>query len=470
MVESESDPSTDPVLIWYNGGPGASSLFGMLQEFGPLRLLETSYDKQYEKTKIPTPQFNEYRWTKNHTVIAIDSPPPMGLSFCSEAGPGGNATSCGAWTDKTVFKANHEAHRNLFTEVFPQLASNPVYLTGESYAGIYLPGFANEMLEDPIPNLNFQGWAVGDGWTGCVPTAGKPVNWCVNLDNVGLFKYPNIYPGPYYDIEFFHGHSQFSNELYRSIQKHCTEAELKGSEDMSTLCQPLIDRMAEEVGLFWPYNLYEQCPHGTATKFDKHGVNEALRHRRNWGPAFSGYRGEDSGLSSPCLGSAMDEWLNLTATLEAIHAPSTSVFWNLDNGHGFDYTSDQAFVGPIYAKALKAGLKVLVYEGDVDACGLQTSPVEDVFVPLFDSILKKTSNWRPWTSDGYQNMGGYVIEWDDRKAQFVSVRGSGHLVPLNRPKMASVMINAFTQNDKLPELNRNKLQQKETIQTQAVQL
>lgn len=126
--------------------------------------------------------------------------------------------------------------------------------------------------------------------------------------------------------------------------------------------------------------------------------------------------------------------------------------------------------GPIYAKALKAGLKVLVYEGDVDACGLQTSPVEDVFVPLFDSILKKTSNWRPWTSDGYQNMGGYVIEWDDRKAQFVSVRASGHLVPLNRPKMASVMINAFTQNDKLPELNRNKLQQKETIQTQAVQL
>ena len=192
MVESERDPTTDPVLIWYNGGPGASSLFGLLQEWGPLRLLETSYDEQYDKTGIPTPQFNPYRWTKTHTVVAIDSPPPMGLSFCSEAGPSGNATSCGPWTDKSVFAANHEAHRNLFTKVFPELASNPVYFTGESYAGIYLPGFANEMMMDPIPNVNFQGWAIGDGWTGCVPVAGKPPNWCIDLDNVGMFKYPYV--------------------------------------------------------------------------------------------------------------------------------------------------------------------------------------------------------------------------------------------------------------------------------------
>ena len=35
MIQSERDPANDPVVFWYNGGPGASSLFGMLQEWGP---------------------------------------------------------------------------------------------------------------------------------------------------------------------------------------------------------------------------------------------------------------------------------------------------------------------------------------------------------------------------------------------------------------------------------------------------
>ena len=32
FIESERDPKSDPVVVWYNGGPGASSMFGLTVE------------------------------------------------------------------------------------------------------------------------------------------------------------------------------------------------------------------------------------------------------------------------------------------------------------------------------------------------------------------------------------------------------------------------------------------------------
>jgi carboxypeptidase C (cathepsin A) len=60
FTESQNDPATDPVLIWYNGGPGCSSLLGFFQENGPI--IVDGWENR----------LNEYSWNLKANVLYLE--------------------------------------------------------------------------------------------------------------------------------------------------------------------------------------------------------------------------------------------------------------------------------------------------------------------------------------------------------------------------------------------------------------
>jgi carboxypeptidase C (cathepsin A) len=71
FIESLSKPSSDPILIWFNGGPGCSSLLGMFEENGP-------YIIDDGETMIKP---NPYPWNQEANLLYIESPAGVGFSF-----------------------------------------------------------------------------------------------------------------------------------------------------------------------------------------------------------------------------------------------------------------------------------------------------------------------------------------------------------------------------------------------------
>lgn len=65
FVESQNDPKRDPLLLWLNGGPGASSLIGFFTENGPFR-------PDSELSPSDTLSVDPFAWNRVANVIYLE--------------------------------------------------------------------------------------------------------------------------------------------------------------------------------------------------------------------------------------------------------------------------------------------------------------------------------------------------------------------------------------------------------------
>ena len=78
---------------------------------------------------------------------------------------------------------------------------------------------------------------------------------------------------------------------------------------------------------------------------------------------------------------------------------------------------------------------MLVYNGDTDP-SINSFEAANWTTHLG---FTPTQTWRPWTLDGCRRMGGYVTRYKER-FDFLTIRGSGHMVPQERPREALTLL------------------------------
>lgn len=142
-----SEMANDGFIVWFNGGPGCSSLIGMATANGPISFVGNT-----------TLTSNPYSWTKLGHVLYIDQPVGTGFSTASEPYP---------VKDNARVTSDFYAWLGSFYKLFPQLLGKRTHMMGESYAGIYIPYFASKIMDnhDSLP-VNLKSISLGDGTFG----------------------------------------------------------------------------------------------------------------------------------------------------------------------------------------------------------------------------------------------------------------------------------------------------------------
>ncbi|MDY6855851.1 MAG: hypothetical protein SWO11_14315 [Thermodesulfobacteriota bacterium] len=139
----EPDKAGDfPLLIWLNGGPGASSMAGCLLENSPYLI---------QANEAGTVAENPYAWNKETHIMYWDNPVD---------------------SEDELSDQFYEALQ-VFFKTFPVYRSCPLFITGESYGGKYIPAISEKIMErnqelrdkkDEAKIINLKGLAIGNPW------------------------------------------------------------------------------------------------------------------------------------------------------------------------------------------------------------------------------------------------------------------------------------------------------------------
>ncbi|XP_069035657.1 lysosomal protective protein [Lepisosteus oculatus] len=411
FLESQKDPAGSPVVLWLNGGPGCSSLDGLLTEHGPFLIQDDGASLKY----------NPYSWNTIANMLYLESPAGVGFSYSDDKD---------YVTNDTEVSLNNYLALKEFFHLFPEYSKNQFFITGESYGGIYVPTLAERVMEDS--SINLQGIAVGNGMS----------SYEMNDNSLVYFAY-------------YHG--LLGTKLWAELQNYCCS---KGTcnfydnqDENCTLRVAEVQVLVYRSGLNI-YNLYAPCAGGVPQKVsyqkDHLVIHDLGNHftRHPWTAMWSEKLRSLASihrsvrLDPPCTNStASTVYLNNPYVRQALHIAPQALDWVICSAEvNLNYKRLYMDMRKQYLKLLGAlKYRVLVYNGDVDmACNFLG---DEWFVESLQQEVQVNRRTWLYNNGDSQQVGGFVKEFSN--LAFVTVKGSGHMVPTDKPMAALTMFTRF---------------------------
>ncbi|KAF0687151.1 Aste57867_21122 [Aphanomyces stellatus] len=378
--ESRSDPTNDPLVLWVNGGPGASSMIGLLSENGPCSVqLDLSLE------------YNPHAWNSHANVIWLDQPANTGFSV-------------GPTPTPDIIGPNVYAFLQGFLAKHPSLRGRPLFLTGESYGGHYVPVIAHTIVKENAkkvqPHLNLQGLAIGNGLTNTKVQAQHVLDQAI--------------------------HNAYNVSLVPTTQ--FTELNQSGNEAVR-----LLDACASNASM---------CP-AAGNAFVVFGQQLVITHSLN----KYDLRETCVGNSCNAIEDAVARFLNNPRVLAYLGLPP-SFRYNISNRDTFgSFTNDIATsYAPHVEAVLSANVSVLLYAGDADlACNWQGNDAWPKQLAWPGAKAYVATELKSWTLDGIEV--GQVRSHS--LLTFVRVFNAGHMVPRQQPVVALSLLTALLRNQTL---------------------
>ncbi|EXB95303.1 Serine carboxypeptidase-like 40 [Morus notabilis] len=390
FAEAHYHQDSLPLLLWLNGGPGCSSLaYGAMQELGPFRV--------YSDGK--TLYTNKYSWNYAANVLFLESPAGVGFSYSNRSSDYADSG------DKKTAEDNYRFLVN-WLKRFPEYKGRDFYISGESYAGHYVPQLAHTILHhNKRANktiINLKGILIG--------------NAVINdeTDEKGMYDY-------------LANHALISDHAANIIQSHCDFS--PNATKQSPACSDAVDEANKDLYYIDIYNIY--APSCASSNLTAKPKKASLRN------------------FDPCSDYYVLAYLNREDVQAALHANVTKLpyDWEPCSDVLKKWNDSPSTIIPLLREFMAKGLRVWIFSGDIDG----RVPVTSTKYSIAKMNLPVKTEWHPWFFGG--EVGGFTEVYKG-DLTFATIREAGHQVPSYQPARALSLVKHFLDGTPLPDTTK----------------